>query len=92
MRKSTKILAVMAVIVIIMLCITACNKTDFNTNYKLDKAHIRINDEWLDVNVRKWRAYDDGNIRLVLTDGSVIVINIRDCILYNGTLPTPQKN
>lgn len=45
MRKSTKIMLVATIIVIIVLCLTACNKTVFDTKYKFEKAHIRINDE-----------------------------------------------
>ncbi len=92
MRKSTKIMVVATIIVIIVLCLTACNKTVFDTKYKFEKAHIRINDEWFDVNVSKWNDYEGEQIQLILTDGSVIVIHSRDCILYNGTLPAPQKN
>ena len=91
MRKSTKIMVVATIIVIIVLCLTACNKTVFDTKYKFEKAHIRINDEWFDVNVNKWNDYEGEQIQLILTDGSVIVIHGRDCILYNGTLPTAQK-
>lgn len=89
MRKQTKIMAVIAIIIIIMLCVTACNKTVFDTKYKFEKAHIRINDEWFDVNVSKWCDYDGEQIQLILMDGSVIVIHSRDCILYSGTLPKP---
>ncbi len=91
MRKSTKIMVVATIIVIIVLCLTACNKTVFDTKYKFEKAYIRINDEWFDVNVSKWNDYEGEQIQLILTDGSVIVIHSRDCILYNGTLPTPNK-
>lgn len=92
MTKSTKIMVVATIIVIFVLCLTACNKTVFDTKYKFEKAHIRINDEWFDVNVSKWNDYEGEQIQLILTDGSVIVIHSRDCILYNGTLPTSQKN
>lgn len=60
MRKSTKIMVVATIIVIIVLCLTACNKTVFDTKYKFEKAHIRINDEWFDVNVSKWNDYGGG--------------------------------
>lgn len=92
MTKSAKIMAVIAIIIIIAVCLTACNKTIIDTKYKFEKAHIRINDEWFDVNVSKWNDYDGEQIQLILTDGSVIVIHSRDCILYNGTLPTAEKH
>lgn len=92
MTKSTKIMAVIAIIVIIMMCLTACNKTLIDTKYKFEKAHIRINDVWLDVNVKSWYDYDGEQIQLILTDGTVMIIHSRDCILYNGTLPTTEEH
>ncbi len=58
MTKSTKIMAVIAIIIIIALCLAACNKTVFDTKYKFEKAHIRVNDVWFDVDVDKWCDYD----------------------------------
>ena len=92
MTKSTKIMLVIAIIVIIALCLTACNKTIFDTKYKFEKAHIRVNDVWFDVDVDKWCDYDGEQLQLILTNGTVMIIHSRDCILYNGTLPTAEKH
>ena len=92
MTKSTKIMVVATIIVIIALCLTACNKTVFDTKYKFEKAHIRVNDVWFDVDIYKWREFSDGQMVLVLIDGTEIMIHSRDCILYNGTLPTAEKH
>lgn len=90
--KNIKIMIIAIILIIAIFAFTACNKTIIDTKYKFEKAHIRINDEWFDVNVSKWNDYDGEQIQLILTDGSVIVINSRDCILYNGTLPTAEKH
>ena len=90
MKKLTKIMVVTAIIAVIILCLTACNKTVFDTKYKFEKAHIRIDDEWIDVNVKQWKDYDGEQIQLILPDGTVMIIHSRDCILYNGTLPTKR--
>ena len=92
MTKSTKIMVVATIIVIIALCLTACNKTVFDTKYKFEKAHIRVNDVWFDVDINKWREFSDGQMVLVLIDGTEIMIHSRDCILYSGTLPTAEKH
>ena len=92
MTKSTKIMATIAIIIIIALCLTSCNKTVFDTKYKFEKAHIRVNDVWFDVDVKSWNDYDGEQLQLILTDGTVMIIHSRDCILYNGTLPTAEKH
>ena len=86
-----QIIVAIAIIVIIMICLTACNKTVFDTKLKFTKAHICVDGEWFDVDVDKWCDYEGEQIQLILTDGTVIVIHSRDCILYNGTLPTAEK-
>ena len=48
-----QIIVAIAIIVIIMICLTACNRTVFDTKYKFEKAHIRVNDVWFDVDVDK---------------------------------------
>ncbi len=89
MAKLTKIMVVIAII-IIALCLTACNRTIIDTKYKFEKAHIRVNDVWFDVDVDKWHDYDGEQIQLILTNGTVMVIHSRDCILYSGILPTAE--
>ena len=92
MTKSTKIMAAIAIIIIIALCLTACNKTVFDTKYKFEKAHTRVNDGWFDVDVEKLCDYDREQVQLIVIDGTVMIIHSRDCILYNGTLPTAEKH
>ena len=89
--KSTKIIVAIATI-IIALCLTACDNHSYDTSYTYNKAHIRVNDVWFDVDIDKWREFSDEQIVLILTDGTEIMIHSRDCILYSGTLPTAENN
>lgn len=94
MTKSTKIIVVI-MIIIIALCLSACDTYDnhsYDTNYIYNKAHIRVNDVWFDVDIDKWREFSDEQMVLILTDGTEIMIHSRDCILYSGTLPTAEKH
>ena len=92
MTKSTKIIVVIAIIIIIAVCLTACDNHSYDTNYTYNKAHIRVNDVWFDVDVDKWREFSDEQMVLILIDGTEIMIHSRDCILYSGTLPTVEKH
>ena len=46
------------------------------------------------VNIKDERDYykSGEQLQLILTDGTVMIIHSRDCILYNGTLPTAEKH
>lgn len=90
--KSTKIIVAIAIIIIIALCLGACDNYLYDADYTYNKAHIRVNDVWFDVDIYKWREFSDGQMVLVLIDGTEIMIHSRDCILYSGTLPTAEKH
>ena len=90
--RSTKIIVAIAIIIIIALCLGACDNHLYDTDYTYNKAHIRVNDVWFDVDIYKWREFSDGQMVLVLIDGTEIMIHSRDCILYSGTLPTAEKH
>ena len=92
MTKSTKIIVVIAIIIIIAVCLTACDNNSYDTNYTYNKAHIRVNDVWFDVDVEKWREFSDEQMVLILIDGTEIMIQSKDYILYSGTLPTAEKH
>ena len=89
MKKYIKIMVII-VFIIIVLCLSACDNHSYDTNYTYNKAHIRVNDVWFDVDINKWREFSDEQMVLILTNGTEIMIHSRDCILYNGTLPTAR--
>ena len=90
--KLTKIIVAIAFIIIIALCLVACDNHSYDTDYTYNKAHIRVNDVWFDVDIDKWREFSDEQMVLILTDGTEIMIHSKDCILYSGILPTAEKH
>lgn len=78
----------MLVIVAIAVMFTACNKEVFDVQYKFTNAYVKVGEDWIDVEVKKWTDYEGEQIQLTLKDGTVLVVNSMNLILYNGTLPT----
>lgn len=82
-----KLVAIISMLVL-MLCFTGCNKQIFDTNYKFDKAYVKLGEEWKDLKIQTWTDYEDGEqLQLKLQDGTVLIVHSANCILYNGTLP-----
>lgn len=86
---------------IVFLCIVlftvfasliACGNYDFiDTNYTFTKAYVKIGDEWLDLEIKSWTDYEGEQIQLTLADGTVMLVNSMNCILYEGELPKGDK-
>lgn len=87
MKRKGLFIVFVAIMMFVAVCLTACNRQIIDVNYKFTKAHICIDNEWIDVDVDKWRDYEGEQIQLTLKDSTVMIIHSRDCILYNGTLP-----
>lgn len=92
MKKYISSIKIVAIIVIIIfaLCLSACDNRSYDTKYTYNKAHIRVNDVWFDVDIVAWREFAHEQLVLVINDGTEMIIHSRDCILYNGTLPTAR--
>lgn len=80
----TILIALLALTVIVL---TACNKQILDLNLKFDRAYVKIGDEWKDVAIKSWNDYDGEQIQITLQDGTVILTNSVNCILYKGELP-----
>lgn len=77
------------VILIVLLSSTGCgNKQIFDFNYTFNKAYVKIGEEWFDLELKSWKDYDGEQLQLILKDGTVILTNSMNCIIYNGTLPS----
>lgn len=83
------IIFIVAFMAIILIAMPGCgNYTMIDTKYNFDKAYVKIGDsDWKTVEVDKWCDYEGEQIQLVLKDGTVMVINSLNCILYTGDLP-----
>lgn len=88
------ILVVLLLIVVLTFC-TSCtgssnigyNKQLFDLNQKYTHAYVRVGDSWVDVEIESWNDYEGEQIQITLTDGSVLLVNSVNCILYIGNLP-----
>lgn len=73
---------------VILFTMCGCNKQMFDWNYMFTKAHVKIDEEWVDFEIQSWTDYEDGEqIQIKLKDGTVMIVHSLNCILYNGTLP-----
>lgn len=91
MRKFI-VLVVAALIAMSAIFLTGCNKQILDFNNKYTHAYIKLNEEWMDVEITAWNDYEGDQLQIILKDGTVIVIHSLNCILYNGTLPTTKDN
>ena len=83
-----KILVLLAVVVLLLGCLAGCNMQVIDLNYNFDKACVKIGEEWVDLEIKSWRDYEDGEqLQLTLEDGTVMVVHSANCVLYIGTLP-----
>ncbi len=83
-----KILICILLLLVMVLCLTACNKQIFDFKYEYTNAYLKVGDEWIDVEIEKWNDYEGSDqIQIILKDGTVIYTTSLNCILYKGTLP-----
>ena len=95
MKKLIFVLCLIFVVCLCLTCLLACNGNDkvgfnqqiFDLNYKFDRAYMKVGDTWKDVAIKSWKDYDGEQIQVTLEDGTVILTNSYNCILYSGTLP-----
>ena len=94
-----KKLILIILIVAIAVMFTACDGVSDNDNYSNDivkgnvvytHAHINVGGDFVNVEISRWGFFDARSdvIQLELKDGTILVVDAENCILYNGTLPT----
>lgn len=84
MRKLVLIILIVAIIAVMF---TACNRNIFDVKFNYPNAYVKVGEDWIDVDVKTWREFN-GGIQLTLKDGTVLMVDSINLILYNGTLPT----
>ena len=83
-----KILVVIAMIAVCTACLTGCNKQVVDFNLEFDSAYVKIGENWRIVKLKSWTDFEDGGqLQLILTDGTIMVVHSNNCILYKGNLP-----
>lgn len=66
-----------------LLLLNGCgNKDLFDTNYTFSKAIIVIGEKSIDVDVKQWRDYEDGDqIQITAKDGTVYLTHASNVLL-----------
>lgn len=84
-----RILILLSVVTVGFTCLfSGCNKQMVDLNLKFNKAYVKVGNEWVDLDIKTWTDYEDGEqIQLKLKDGTVMIVHSANCILYNGNLP-----
>ena len=83
-----KFLILFSAIIVGLSCLTGCNKQVMDWNYKFDKARVKLGEEWVDLKIKTWADFEDGDqLQLTLTNGTVMLVHSNNCVLYKGTLP-----
>lgn len=80
MKKKIVILSALMI-----FALTGCNKTMIDTNFKYDKAIIKLaNDEVVEVEIKSWCDYEGEQIQIVSKDGTVYLTNSFRCDLIKS--------
>lgn len=94
MRKLVLIILIVAIIAVMF---TACDGNEDNfSGYSIcgdafySYAYINIGGDSVNVEISRWGLIDgkDNIVYLKLKDGTTLMVDAENCILYNGTLPT----
>lgn len=69
---------------IMCLGLVSCNKSIIDTTYKFDKAIINIKGEYIEVNVKSWKDYEDTSVQITSKDGTVYLTDIKNVVLIKA--------
>lgn len=66
-----------------VMCIglVGCDRSVIDTTYKFDKAIINIKGEYIEVEIKSWKDYDDTSVRITSKDGTVYLTDIKNVVL-----------
>lgn len=54
----------------------SCNKSIVDTTYTFDKAIINLGEEYITINVKSWKDYQDGDqIQVTADDGTTYLVH-----------------
>lgn len=88
MKKKILIIMILVILVLTLVVTTGCNKQIVDLKLKFTNAYVKVGEEWIDVEIKKWTDYEDGDqIQIILNDGTVMLVHSNNIILYNGNLP-----
>lgn len=80
-----KKVVVMALLMVLILSLTACNRQIIDLTYVYDKAIISLpNGEVVEGNVSSWKDYDDGDQIQVVIDGTTYLVHSANITLIKN--------
>lgn len=86
-----KFFALFMVLVLVTLLV-ACNYQMVDTVYDFDRAIIEVGDRTIEVEVKGWRDFEDGDqLQIVATDGTVYLTDTTRCVLIKDGKGEPNK-
>ena len=66
----------------LLVTLTGCNYQMADTVYSFDRAIINIGDKTIEVEVKAWRDFEDGDqVQIVAPDGTVYLTDTTRCVL-----------
>lgn len=73
---------ILAIAVFIGSILTGCgNKQIIDNKWTFTKATINLGENTIEVEVDKWRDYDDNSIQITAKDGTVYLTDLKNVIL-----------
>lgn len=80
--KIKNILILMILLVVTAFALTGCNMSIIDTTYTFDKAIAYMGNEKIELEIKKWKDYEDGEqIQIETKDGKVYLISMNNAIL-----------
>ena len=84
MNKKIVVLVLVLVAAVFILSSCGNRQVGIDTNQSFNKAYINIGTEWITVDVKGWRDFDNGDeIQVVAKDGTVYLTHYCNMVLMN---------
>lgn len=76
-------LKLIAMIIVIMVLLSGCNRTIIDTKWTFNKAIIDFGGEIIEVKIDKWKDYEGDAVQIIDKDGKVYLTSYVNVILIN---------
>lgn len=80
-----KFVARLTIAAVLLMTLSGCNRTIFDTNYVYDKVHLYETDKCY--KIKEWRDYEGEQIQVKLDDGTVLLVSTQKAMLVKGNCP-----
>jgi len=81
-----KKILLIGLLVVLMIVLSSCGnrQTGLDTYQTFKKAHILLNGEWREINIKAWRDFENGDeVQVVTPDGKVYLTHYMNVVLVN---------